>query len=197
MYKPTIELLLKAMRKKMYPVKTGTYELNIIGIRNDSAVPNSFDDTLCVLFKDEYGDDVLLCFPCTTDPGLYWLKHPLNVNGCAIMKEGHYVDVYKIGQHKGYKALEQIGNIRFVRDNDKDAELDFDSKTEINEVIKANIHHAALPENSVLVDKWSAGCQVINKGWNEFIELCEKSRLITGRNRFSYTLLNLNDVKNA
>lgn len=197
MYKPSIEQLKKAMRLKGYPIKTGTYELNIIGIRNDNSKPNSFDDTLCVLFKDEYGDDTLLTFSCTTDPGLYWLQHPLNVKGCAIMKEGHYHEVYMIGKHRGYKALQQIAPIKFIRDNDKDAELDFNGKDEINEVIAANIHHAAMPENSIQVDKWSAGCQVINKGWNEFIELCEKARMITERNRFSYTLLNVKDVKNA
>lgn len=197
MYKPSIEILKMVLLKKGYPLKTKTYELNIIGIRNDNSKPNSFDDTLCVLFKDEYGDETLLCFSCTTDPGLYWLKHPLNVKGCAIMKEGHYPNVYKIGLHRGYKALEQIGNIRFVRDNDKDDELDFKGGYEINEVIKANIHHAALPETSVIVEKWSAGCQVINKGWNEFIELCQKSKLITEQNRFSYTLINISDIKHA
>lgn len=197
MYKPSIEILKKALLKRGYPLKTKTYELNIIGIRNDNSKPNSFDDTLCVLFKDEYGDETLLCFSCTTDPGLYWLKHPMNIKGCAIMKEGHYPNVYKLGLHRGYKALEQIGKICFVRDNDKDAELDFKDGYEINEVIKANIHHAALPENSTIVEKWSAGCQVINKGWNEFIELCQKSKLITEQNRFSYTLININDIKHA
>lgn len=197
MYKPSIEQLKKAIQKKGYPLKNGTYELNIIGIRNDNANPHSFDDTLCVLFIDEYGDDTLLCFSYTTDPGLYFLKNPLNINGCAIMKEGHYVDVYKLGKHRGYKALEQVGNIRFVRDNDKDDQLDFNARYEINRNIKANIHHATIPETASVVNKWSAGCQVINKGWNEFIELCEKARLITGQKRYSYTLINIKDVKYA
>jgi len=195
MEKPGIEKIKAVLAQKGYPLKRGNYELNIIGIRNDSSKPNSFDDLLCVLFKDEYGDDVLLSFSCTTDPGAYWLKNPMNVKGCAIMKEGHYVDVYKIGRHRGYKALEQVGKIRFVRDNDKDDELDFNGMTEIFEVIKANILHAAMPENSTKVDKWSAGCQVINKGWEEFINLCVKSQSITKQKYFSYTLLNRNDFK--
>lgn len=195
MYKPSIQQLKIAMVKKGYPLKTGAYELNIIGIRNDNAKANSFDDILCVLFVDEYGDDTLLTFPCTTDPGLYWLKNPLNVNGCAIMKEGHYTDVYKLGLHRGYKALEQVGKIKFVRDNNKDDQLDFNARHEIDEVIKANIHHAAIPETASVVHKWSAGCQVINKGWKEFIDLCEKAKLVSGQKRYSYTLLNLKDVK--
>ncbi|HXU26793.1 MAG TPA: hypothetical protein VN698_06140 [Bacteroidia bacterium] len=197
MYKPSVEQIKKAFVKKGYPLRKGNYELNIIGIRNDNATPNSFDDTICVLFKDEYGEDVLLCFPATTDPGTYWLEHPMNVDGCAIMQEGHYTDVYKIGIHKDYKALQQIGKIHYVRDNNKNNVLDFDAPKKITDVIATNIHHADGAGKSVGVDKWSAGCQVIQKGWNEFIELCDKARLITERNLFDYTLLNIKDVKYA
>lgn len=197
MYKPTIQQLKEAFGKKGYELRRGYYELNIIGIRNESAKPNSFDDTICVLFKDEYGDDVLLYFPATTDPGLYWLENPMNVDGTAIMQEGYYPGAYKIGTHRGYKALRQVGKINFVRDNDRDAELDFDAPKRINEVIYANIHRASEKESSTLVEKWSAGCQVIQKGWDEFIELCEKSFLITEQDRFDYTLLNIRDVKYA
>lgn len=197
MYKPSIDQIKKAFAKKGYTFRSGEYQLNIIGIRNDNAKPNSFDDTLCVLFRDEYGDEVLLTFPATTDPGSYWLAHPMNVKGTAIMMEGQYKDVYKVGVHKTYKALQQIGKIRFVRDGNKDNVLDFDAATKIEDIIGANIHHAAAKENSVTVDKWSAGCQVIQKGWQEFIELCDKARLITERNRFDYTLLNVKDLKYA
>lgn len=195
MEKPSIEKLKTAFHKKGYELRTGEYELNIIGIRNDTAKPNSFDDLICVLFKDEYGDDTLLCFPATTDPGTYWLEHPMNTEGCAIMQEGHYTDVYKIGVHKDYKALQQIGNIHYVRDNNKDDTLDFDASKKVVGVYATNIHHADVWEKSVQVDKWSAGCQVIQKGWHEFIELCEKSKLITECNLFDYTLLNVRDLK--
>ena len=197
MYKPTVEQIKKAFVKKGYPLRKGNYELNIIGIRNDNATPNSFDDTICVLFKDEYDEDVLLCFPATTDPGTYWLEHPMNVDGCAIMQEGHYTDVYKVGIHKDYKALQQIGKIHYVRDNNKNNVLDFNAAKKITDVIATNIHHADAAGKSAIVDKWSAGCQVIQKGWDEFIELCDKSKLITERNLFDYTLLNIKDVKYA
>lgn len=197
MFKPSVDQLKKVFVKKGYELRKGEYELNIIGIRNDSAKPNSFDDMICVLFKDEYGDDTLLCFPATTDPGLYWLKHPMHAEGTAIMVEGRYEQAYKLGTHKGYKALQQVGKINFVRDNDLDNELDFDSTKKIHAVIHANIHRAAEKENSALVEKWSAGCQVIQKGWQEFIELCEKSSLITETNLFDYTLINASDLKHA
>lgn len=197
MFKPTAEQIKKAFIKKGYELRTGEYELNIIGIRNDNAQPNSFDDTICVLFKDEYGDNTLVCFPATTDPGTYWLEHPMNTQGCAIMQEGYYPHVYTIGQHKGYKALQQIGNIHYVRDNNKDDVLDFDAQKKVIGNFATNIHHADVWEKSTEVDKWSAGCQVIQKGWHEFIELCEKSLLITEVNLFDYALLNIRDLKYA
>lgn len=195
MNKPSIEQLKKAFVKKGYDLRKGEYELNIIGIRNNNSKPNSFDDLICVLFTDEYGDDTLLSFPATTDPGTYWLEHPMCADGCAIMQEGHYKDVYKVGLHKDYKALQQIGNIHYVRDNNKDNVLDFDAAKKVVGNFATNIHHADAWEKSVQVDKWSAGCQVIQKDWHEFIELCEKSRLITETNLFDYTLLNANDLK--
>ena len=199
MYKPRIEQLKAVFKKKGYALKEGVWELNIIGIRNSQSQPNAFDDTICVLFKDHYNDDTLRCFSATTDPGQFWLLHPICVQGCAIMKEGQYKDVYKIGNHKGYKALEQIGKITFFRDNNLDAKLDFFGKNEkeISEVIKANIHHASATSTSISVDKWSAGCQVINSGWLDFIELCDQSALVTGKSIFTYTLLNSDEVKAA
>ena len=195
MFKPSVEKIKQAFIRKGYTLRRGNYELNIIGIRDENAKANSFDDTICVLFKDEYNDDVLVCFPATTDPGTFWLEHPMNVKGCAIMSEGQYIDAYKIGIHKNYKALQQIGEINYVRDNNKDDVLDFNAPFKSKGNFATNIHHADEAEKSVRVDKWSAGCQVIQKGWHEFIELCEKSRLITERNLFDYTLLNIHDVK--
>jgi hypothetical protein len=193
MYKPSIDHIKTAFKNKGYVFHTGEWELNIFGIRNDSAQCNSFDDTMLIVFKDHYGDDTLAAFSCTTDAGLYWLLHPMQVVGCIIMKEGNYPKAYKIGLHRGYKALEQIGNIRYVRDNNKDAILNFDSKNEVIGNFKTNIHHASFPEQSSQVDKWSAGCQVINKGWLDFLELCEQSRLITQKNVFDYSLFNKKD----
>ncbi len=197
MYTPKIYALKKAFAKKGYTLKTGVWELNIIGIRNSQSQPNTFDDTICVLFQDSYKDDTLLSFSATTDPGQFWLLNPMNVKGCAIMKEGHYPNAYKIGLHKGYKALQQVNKMTFFRDNNLDATPDFKNSSEIYDVIGANIHRASSVYTSTLVDKWSAGCQVINKNWLNFIELCDQSVLVTERNLFSYTLLNSNEVKAA
>jgi hypothetical protein len=193
MKKPSIAQLRTVFKNKGYTLNSKVWELNLIGIRNDKPVPNSFDDLIGVLFKDRFGEDTLSYFSATTDPGTFWLLSPMQVEGCIIMKEGQYKNAYKIGLHKGYKALEQCGDINYVRDNNRDAIPDYNTPKQVKGNYKTNIHHASMPENSIRVDKWSAGCQVINKGWLEFLELCEESKKVTGKNVFSYTLLNSKD----
>ncbi len=196
MYKPKIEQLKTAFQKSGYKLNTRTWELNLIGIRCNKGQSNTFDDTLCVLFKDEYGDDTLICFSCTTDPSLFWLLHPMNAEGCLILKQGQYPNAYKLGVHKGYKALEQISAMHYYRDNNKDNELDINASSKaVTGIFKTNIHHASFPnETSAQLDKWSAGCQVINKGWLEFLELIDQSILVTGKKVFDYTLFNVDDL---
>jgi hypothetical protein len=199
MFKPTVEQVKKAFLKKGYPLKKGEYELNIIGIRNYNAKPNYFDDTICVLFEDEYGDDVLLCFPATTDPGLFWLEHPIQAEGCAILKEGYYEDAYILGLHRGqYKALVQRGApVVIIRDYDRDSVLDFDSQRTSKGFFGINIHRAKPKGETKIVDKFSAGCQVFEDAnhFDEFIILCDKSVIITAKDKFSYALFNVNDFK--
>ncbi len=195
MFKPTIQQIKGVMAWKGYTFFDGEkpYDLNIIGIRSLSNIPNSFDDWITVIFRDDNCIEQIEYFPATTDPGLYWLKNPMNVNGTAIMCEGQYRGVYMIGRHKDYKALEQIGPIDFIRDYDRDSLLDFDSSRRERGIIKANIHRANKAGTSTQVDKWSAGCQVIVRGFDEFMALCEKGSKNYG-NSFSYTLLNECDL---
>src|SRR5258705_13431643 len=77
------------------------FELNIVGVRSNSSIPNSFDDTINVFFKNAQGVWVFQSFKATTDPGTYWLENPLNPQGTAILKEGQYIGSHAIGQHRG------------------------------------------------------------------------------------------------
>jgi hypothetical protein len=197
MYTPSIEQLKRALSKKGYPIKKGEWELNIIGIRNENAQPNSFDDTICLLFKDHYGDDTLLTFSCTTDVALFWSAHPTNVEGCIVMKEGHYPNAYKMGVCYGYKALKQVGEIRYVINNKMDGILDYEFTKEVIGNFATPIHYALLSEKKEVAEKWNAGAQVINTGWLEFLEVCDHSVLITEKKTFDYTLLTIKDVQYA
>ena len=67
------------------------------------------------VFRDAqvYGNawETLLC-DATTDPGLYYLEHPMNVDGTAILIPGQYIGSHKTGLHKGDHALIQCGKLR-------------------------------------------------------------------------------------
>ena len=135
----------------------------------------------------------LFAFPGTTDPGIYYRENPLNLRGTAIMKPGQYRGAYKVGRHKGYKALQQVGSITVYRDANGDAELDTTGATEqgINAI---NIHRANRIRASTRVEKWSAGCQVMQDPdhFDFFMTLCDRAAKKFG-NSLTYTLLESED----
>jgi hypothetical protein len=158
-------------------------EFHLIGERSKEDKPNSFDD----LFYFIVGDKVV-SYTGTTNPGSYWLQHPMNVDGTAIMKSDQQcIDAYALGRHKGvHKAWVQVKPIYFFRDNDLDLKSEEEGKL-IYDCIGANVHHANAVAVSTLIEKWSAGCQVFNNPTEhkQLIYLSEK----TGLKNFTYTLL--------
>lgn len=188
----TSDQIIQVMKQKGYLVKeddSKQFNLNIVGIRSATQTPNSFDDQMNVFWKFN-GQWNMRTFPCTTDPGTYWLNHPSNPLGTGILKEGQYIDAWQIGLHQNkYKALCQRLPITVIRDFNMDNVLDFvvpDLEGKIfkqinntGETIKEwhddagkliwrestgiygiNIHRAAENGQSIHVDNWSAGCQV-------------------------------------
>lgn len=168
------------------------YNINICGVRSSDMTPNTFNDYMVLLWKFN-GVWNTKIYPCTTDPGLYYLLHPINVNGTAIMVPGQYKGCYKVGMHKDYEALQQIKPMKYYRDRDKDGQFDMDPKSIVEEIGMTNIHHAG--EHSTIVERWSAGCQVLAnlKDFNEFLDICKKSRDEFG-NSFTYTLIEEKDI---
>ena len=171
------------------------YNLNIIGIRNNNRVPNSFDDFIVVMWKYK-GKWSFNKYEATTDPGLYYLNHPLSPEGTAILEEGQYLHCYCLGLHQGkYKALVQFMPVTVIRDFNKDNYLDFLAGREETGLFGINIHRANLTGRTININQWSAGCQVIADSirFNDFISLCEKAEKYWGKT-FTYTLINLNDI---
>lgn len=192
-----IPQLLFILKRRKYKVYDKPYQLNIIGIRSPETNSNRFDDELHVLFKDDKLKWHHFRYPITTDPGTYWLLHPLQVDGTAIMKEGQYENSYKLGFHKGqYKALVQAKPIVVIRDYDRNAVLDFDNGKEFKGMYGVNIHRSSASGSSKSIDKWSAGCQVFQNiaDFNQFMQLCEKHKSRFG-NLFTYSLIDLRMVK--
>ena len=105
----------------------GNYNVNIIGVRNPNLAANSFDDTMLCAYKvaDRW---ILKEWQITTDAGKYWLQHPMNAKGCALLVPNQYRSVYKLDLHNGkYEAVcQRLGEVEVYRDDNKDQILDFD-----------------------------------------------------------------------
>ena len=132
------------LTKKGYSFfEKGNYNLNIIGIRSDIKVANSFDDTLLCLYR---ADDKWVWneYTITTDSGLYWLKNPMNNKGTALLVPNQYKSVYRLDKHRGkYTALcQRNGKVEVYRDNDKDMILDYDPNTIDVGFFGINIHRS-------------------------------------------------------
>lgn len=171
----------------------GPFDVNIFGIRSNGRESNKFDDMIGVIYQDDKLEWNLKKYNATTDPGRTYLLSPLNKSGTAILVPGQYKGSHMIGLHQGkYEALRQKGNLKLYRDNNKDNILDFneDSIIEGND-FGINIHRATAKDGleSVQVDSWSAGCQVIaaKDDFEEFMKICRKARDLWG-NSFTYTL---------
>lgn len=185
----------KTLQKKNYEFfAEGEYNLNIVGIRTKDNTVNKFNDLMTVSYKAN-GKWILSVFPCTTDPGLYWLNNPMNRLGTAILKESQYRSTYQIGKHQGkYTALVQRKPVTVIRDYDRDSNHDYNSGREETGLFGINIHRASQSNRSINVDKWSAGCQVFADPlqYKHFIDICTHAAKIWG-NSFTYTLLHERD----
>ncbi len=163
------------------------YNLNIFGIRC-AVDTNYFDDLICVAYKNDNLESIVEIFQGTTDPGKYWLEHPMNSDGTAILCEGQYRSVYKIDKHRSkYFALcQRLGKVSVFRDDDKDTKHDLEPETIQTGYFGINIHKS----NPYVkyVDKYSAGCQVFRLDFDRLMFLAFKSAEIYG-NSFTYTLL--------
>jgi hypothetical protein len=154
----------------------------IVGIRSKADAHNKFDDLIGLI-----ENDTITWFTGTTNPGTHWLKNLLNPKGAALLKPNQYINTWKLDLHQGkYLALCQRKNVVVYRDGDKD---NFSEETGITEtgLFGINIHRANPSAISSIIDKWSAGCQVLNnpQDFDYLIKRCKAS----GLNEFTYTLL--------
>jgi hypothetical protein len=187
-----IPSILKKVGDNGYKVFTeGDYNLNLVGVRTPTNKANSFDDWFYCVFK-QYGEWIVLKFPCTTDAGIHWLRHPMKPTGTAILCAGQYRGAYRLDKHRGkYRALcQREGKVSVFRDSNKDEILDKEPESIVDGFFGINIHRATSVGSSERVNKWSAGCQVLKDSYDfaVLIALCDKAEHIYG-NTFTYTLL--------
>jgi len=196
--KITLAKVQEVFAEKKYAFFTkGNYNLNIIGVRSPIKEANNFDDYMLVIYK-KFDRWVIDEFQITTDAGLYWLEHPMNKKGTALLVPNQYRSTYKIDGHgtTRYEALcQRLANVEVYRDNNKDQILDFDDVTKEWGMFGINIHRSHPYHEKEHVDKYSAGCQVFKSlyDFNDFMALCNTSSRLYG-NSFTYTLLLESDL---
>ena len=95
-----------------------------------------------------------------------------------------------LGKHKGYTALVQRKPIQVYRDNDKDSELD-NANTSPAELIGLDLHRALEFDIAKTVDRFSAGCQVMQvpEDFNYIISLVKLQVKYIKSAIVSYTLI--------
>ena len=185
------------LRHKKFKLYTRPYELNIVGLRGNSTIPNRFDDEIHVFYKVSALKWNYHVYKATTDPGTFWLENPMQEQGTAILSEGQYVNAYSLGLHRGeYKALVEQKPLTIIRDYDRNAKLDFFNGTKTTGQYGINIHRANRTGTTRTVDKYSAGCQVFEnaEAFQQFLLLCDHHNHLYG-NHFTYTLIDFRAVK--
>ena len=186
----------KALDSKGYAFfERGDYNLNIVGVRNDSGRADVFDDFINVIYKIG-GEWVVDSYVATTEPGTSILRKPLAAvrdKGTAILVPDQYRSTYQIGTHGGkrkYTALVQRGSkVKVWRDNNRDAKPDYVG-LEDEGWYGINIHRQWGSDEREYTGGVSAGCQVFqsSKDFYEFMDTCNKAA-DKWDNSFTYTLI--------
>ena len=167
------------------------YDLNLVGIRSRVRRADSFDDLFCVFYKQR-GLWIEERYNCTVDAGAYWLENPYKKKGCAILKAGQYKGVWSIDMHRGkYTALCQKDNapVTVWRDDNKD--LIHDHRQQETGYFGINCHRAMQYRIAYQVQKFSAGCTVIQHpaDFARLMTLCKMQEIAGNGRTFTYTLI--------
>jgi hypothetical protein len=170
--------------------------MNIVVVR-DLNKPDEWNDYIAYFYYDENKSPHLTeVNEFTANPGLSYLKNPSNNSGTAIIVEGWYRKLWKLGFHKGeYEALVQNTPIKVYRDSNKDDLLDL-SKSSIEEgMFGINLHRANVNSVASKVSVFSAGCCVFRRynDWTKFMDEVHKCNKIGGQEYWSLALFNKND----
>lgn len=193
-YPPNPEVVAAVLKLKGYTVFDGEgYDLNLVGIRTADFQANRFNDWIGVLYRADQQWSQFF-FRGTTDPGTYWRTNPMNVAGTAVLKPGQYRRSHRLGKHGGYEALQQAAPLVVYRDADRSTTLEVNEAKTQTGMFGINIHRASATGLSKSVDKWSAGCQVVQDPlhFQFLMDLVRASARVHG-DLFSYTLLEERD----
>ncbi len=172
----TPDSLHKAFCKHAYVFHTDG-KINLFGIRNNDYSVGTFNDVLGIHYV-ENEQDVLILHQGSVDPGSYYMNHPMQSSGTAVIRFQQVIDGWAPGYHMGYKALVQVKPAWFFRITTEQFEKDgriirLSDKTPVFEQIGCNMHRVNSKFDVFNNTNASAGCQVRNlvDEYNKFIEL--------------------------
>ena len=95
------------MERKGYQIDRGQNEINIVYVEgiNPDGTPNDHEENkwndLRLLIRFEGGEPRIIGkWAATTEPGRYYIDHPLNPGGAARVELGQY-RAWQVGIHRG------------------------------------------------------------------------------------------------
>ena len=101
------------------------------------------------------------------------MENPARKDGTAVLMHPYqYRSSFTFGTHKGkYDCLVQRFAIPVWREKGGTEDIDEFLPSEAHAI---QIHRASNNERSSQVNKWSAGCVVLQSGFKEFMDLCRQ-----------------------
>tara|TARA_R110000782_G_C14612139_1_gene392256 strand:+ start:48 stop:638 length:591 start_codon:yes stop_codon:yes gene_type:complete len=174
-----------------FTVFSKPFDMNLGAIRTRDNASNKFNDYIFMFYMDDKGELKGHIDEGTTDAGMYYRLHPMNIKGTAIIQHGKQYrgsfTYMKFGGHRGQEAFRQTGGVDYWRDPNRDKYLDF-INPEHNKIYNTNGHDmGTIGEN---VNKWSAGCWgSTNSVMDYYYELAQLQIKHGHGNKFTFTLL--------
>jgi hypothetical protein len=165
--------LLQRNGYKAFTDDSRDYNINLLAIRKSNVIDNQFSDLIVVFWKYN-GVWYLEEFQCTTKPGhsYFTTSYIKKLGGVAMLVPGQYK--YKLGLHQNrYEALRQAEPVKVYRLKSVKESVTEAVISTLNQSI--NIHRASINNRSIAVNKWSAGCIVINRNYDQFMNTLKKS----------------------
>jgi len=172
------------LSRRGFEIYTRPFELNIVGLRNKN--PKNPDE-IHVFYKINLKNWNYHLFEAITDPVILLKGKP----GSILLKEGQYIDAYRIGLHnENVKALIQTRPVAVLENNKRDSVLSEGKK-------KSGLFRIDIIPASAL-EKQDDGCQVFlsDENFKEFMALCAKHQEFYGT-QFTYTLIDFRAAKRS
>lgn len=194
MIRPTIENIHEVMRESEMVVFDRPFDVTLGGIRTKDNSSNKFNDWLFASFFTGDGGIVSTIVEGTTDAGLYYREHPMQIDGTAIIQHNAQhrgaFTYMEVGGHRGQEAFRQTKKMTYWRDANRDEYLDFDGET-FTDIYNTNGHDMGTLGNNV--GKWSAGCWGSVEENMDILYLIAQIQMKHGLgNKFSFALLHEN-----